>query len=263
MGSIAVGIDMFDDLIREIVRLGFSDKEAAVYVALLRLGNACAPEIAEAAGLSRPTTHDTLEHLGRAGLATAYVEQEQRKFSAEPPERLLNVLHMQRREVSLREDIASRLLPRLVAVSTSNTAKPKIRYIEGIDGLRNMQREYECVEGDIIQLVGYDAYHAVEDRSMTSAHHDALNREGRNRIRSLFVTEKAVPTSGPANVEYRRISPSVINVQGEVTVWQDRVILFSYANGIIAIEIASKTIADTVRGILELAWFAAEKLKTN
>ncbi|MEK7458957.1 MAG: hypothetical protein AAB663_00970, partial [Patescibacteria group bacterium] len=59
------------------------------------------------------------------------------------------------------------------------------------------------------------------------------------------------------------VSPSVLHVEGEVTVWHDRVVLFSYTNGIIAIEISSKTIADTVRGILELAWFAAEKLKTN
>lgn len=254
---------MFDELIRDVIRLGFSDKEAAVYVALLRLGNAAAPEVAEATGLNRPTTHDTLEHLGRAGLVTAYVENDQRRFSAEPPERLLNVLHMQRREVTMREDIASRLLPRLVAVSTSSAAKPKIRYIEGISGLRNMQREYECQEGDIIQLVGYDAYRAVEDRGMTSAHHDALNSAGKNRIRSLFVTDGDIPSTPLANVEYRRISPSVIHVQGEVTVWHDRVVLFSYANGIIAIEIASKTIADTMRGILELAWFAAEKLKTN
>lgn len=254
---------MFDELIRDVIRLGFSDKEAAVYVALLRLGTAAAPEVAETTGLNRPTAHDTLEHLGRAGLVTAYIERDQRRFSAEPPERLLNVLHMQRREVTMREDIASRLLPRLVAVSTSSAAKPKIRYIEGITGLRNMQREYECYEGDIMQLVGYDAYRTIEDRGMTEEHHEMLTGAGKNRIRSIVVTDANVAFPKLAHVEFRRVSPSVISVQGEVTVWHDRVVLFSYANGIIAIEIASKTIADTVRGILELAWFAAEKLKTN
>ncbi len=254
---------MFDELIRDVIRLGFTDKEATVYVALLRMGSAAAPDIAEATGLNRPTAHDTLEHLGRAGLVTAYVEHDQRRFSAEPPERLLNVLHLQRREVSMREDIASRLLPRLVAIGSTNAAKPKIRYIEGIDGLRNMQREYECVDGDILQLVGYDAYRAIEDRGMTDDHHEALTGGGKNHIRSMVVTDSEVAFPKLSNVEFRRISPSVINVQGEVTVWHDRVVLFSYANGIIAIEIASKTIADTLRGILELAWFAAEKLKTN
>lgn len=254
---------MFDELIREMMRLGFSDKEATVYITLLRMGNAAATDIAEGAGLNRVTTHDTLEHLGRTGLVTAYIEREQHRFSAEPPERLLNVLQLQRREVRIREDIATRLLPRLLAVGTSNAAKPKIRYIEGINGLRSMQREYECYDGEIFQLVGYDAYHAIEDRHMTSDHHEALTGADTTRIRSMVVTDKEVAFPKLANVEFRRISPSVINVQGEVTVWHDRVVLFSYANGIIAIEIASKTIADTVRGLLELAWFAAEKLKTN
>ncbi len=254
---------MFDELIREMMRLGFTDKESSVYVTLLRLGNAGASEIGDATGLNRPTTHDTLDHLGRAGLVTAYTEAGQRRFSAEPPERLLTVLSLQRREVSTREDVASRLLPRLLAIGAQHNAKPKIRYIEGIDGLRNMQREYECQEGDIIQLIGYDAYRAIEDRHMTDEHHEALSSKGKNRIRSIIVTDMNILFSKLANVEYRRVSPSVLHVEGEVTVWHDRVVLFSYTNGIIAIEISSKTIADTVRGILELAWFAAEKLKTN
>ena len=194
---------------------------------------------------------------------TAYTEAGQRRFSAEPPERLLTVLSLQRREVSTREDVASRLLPRLLAIGAQHNAKPKIRYIEGIDGLRNMQREYECQEGYIIQLIGYDAYRAIEDRHMTDEHHEALSSKGKNRIRSIIVTDMNILFSKLANVEYRRVSPSVLHVEGEVTVWHDRVVLFSYTNGIIAIEISSKTIADTVRGILELAWFAAEKLKTN
>ena len=254
---------MFDELIRDVIRLGFTDKEASVYVALLRLGNAGAPQIGEETKLNRPTTHDTLERLGRAGLVTAYVEDGERRFSAEPPERMLTVLSLQKREVEAREDIASRLLPRLLAIGTSHASKPKIRYIEGLAGLRNMQREYECKEGDIIQLVGYDAYRAIEDRHMTDGHHEALNAGQMHRVRSIVVTDSNIPAPKLFNVEYRRVSPSVINVEGEVTVWHDRVVLFSYTNGIIAIEISSKTIADTVRGILELAWFAAEKLKTN
>lgn len=254
---------MFEDLIREMTRLGFSDKEAAVYVALLTKGNAAAQEIVASARLNRATTYDTLESLGRAGLVTAYTERGQRRFSAEPPERLLNVLHMQRREIAIREEVASRLLPRLLAIGSQHAAKPKIRYIEGATGLRNMQREYECYEGEIFQLVGYDAYRAIEDRDVTDDHHEALTDAGKTRIRSMVVTDKNVAFPKLTHVEFRRISPSVISVEGEVTVWHDRVVLFSYANGIIAIEIASKTIADTVRGVLELAWFAAEKLKTN
>lgn len=255
---------MFDELIREMMRLGFSDKESTVYVTLLRRGNASVADICTETGMNRATVHDTCDHLGRAGLVTAYAADGQRRFGAEPPERLLTVLSLQRREVTAREDIAARLLPRLLAIGTSHAAKPKIRYIEGIDGLRNMQREYECQEGDVIQLVGYDAYRAVEDRRMTRSHHETIATNKKNRVRAIVVTDADVAfLKFYEGVECRRISPALIDVQGEVTVWHDRVTLFSFANGIIAIEITSKTIADTLRGVLELAWFAAEKLKTN
>jgi hypothetical protein len=37
--------------------------------------------------------------------------------------------------------------------------------------------------------------------------------------------------------------------------------LFSYTQGIIAVEIQSKTIADTARTVLEMAWNDAKRLK--
>ncbi len=254
---------MFKELIRDIIRLGFSDKEATVYVALLRLGSATTQDIADEAQMNRATTHDTLEHLSRSGLVTPYAENGQRRFSAEPPERLLNVLYLQRREVDLREDLAERLLPQLVAINTTNVTKPKIRYIEGIDGLRNMQREYETYDGELIQLFGYDAFRGIEDRKMTTEHQEMLTHGGKLLVRSIAVTDENITFPKHPSIEYRRISPSVIAVSGEVTVIKDRVVLLSYTNGIIAIEITSQTLADTMRGILELAWFAAEKLKTN
>ncbi len=253
---------MFEDLAHDLVRLGFSEKEAAVYVALLRVGNAAAPEVAERAGISRSSTHDVLEHLGRMGLVTAYVEKEQHRFSAEPPERLINVLHLQRRELETREQLAQRLLPRLAAVHTSHAAKPKIRYIEGIDGLRNMQREYECYEGDIMQLVGYDAFMALEDRQMSREHQQALTGQQR-KVQAIHVTDRRPEFPHLPGVEVRYISPALLDVKGEVDVCGDRVLLFSYVSGIIAIEILSPSIANTVRAALELAWRGAEKFDSS
>lgn len=247
---------MFDDVARELTRLGFSEREAAVYVALLRMGEAGGNELASEVGLPRASVYDTLESLGRMGLVTAFVEKEQKRFSAEPPERLLTMLHLQRRECAMREEYAERVLPRLAAVHRAHDTKPRIRYIEGINGLRNMQREYELYEGDIIQLVGFDAYSALEDRKMSDEHRSLLQHRPR-QVRTMLVTDRPVPAGGPS-VEIRRVSPSIVQALGEVTVWGDRVIMFSYAGNIIAVEIASAAIAGTMKAALELAWKTAE-----
>lgn len=253
---------MYTDLARDLVHLGFSEREATVYIAVLKAGVATAPKVVEATGISRPTTHDTLDALGQMGLVTAYMEDGERRFSAEPPERLLNVLRLQRREVELRELHAERLLPQLAAVHTTHAGKPKIRYIEGIDGVRNMQREFEARDEDTIQLVGYDTFCAISDRRLTRDHHQVL-QDRKGTIRSMLVTNKEIATPPIPGLEIRLVPASFFDVHGEVSVCGDRVLLFSYANGFIAIEIISPTIAGTLRAALELAWKAAEQLGTT
>lgn len=249
---------MMNDMVRDVMRLGFTEREATVYIALLQQGAAGVQDIAQAANVSRASTYDTLDALGKLGLVTAYTEKEQRRYSAEPPERLLSVLHLQRRELVMREAHAERLLPRLAAMHTTHDAKPRIRYIEGVNGLRNMQREYEVYDGDILQLVGYDAFCALEERKMSEDHRAMLHRTPR-RVRTMLVTDRPLPPPGPG-ATLRRVSPSLVQAMGEVTVWGDRAILFSYQGGIIAVEVASPAIAGTLRAALELAWKATEHL---
>lgn len=249
---------MYGEVARDVVRLGFSEREATVYVAVLRLGIATAPRVVEATGMSRATVHDTLESLGHMGLVTAYVEEGERRFGAEPPERLLNVLRLQRQEVELRELHAERLLPQLAALHTAKAGKPRIRYIEGIDGLRNMQREFEARDEDAIQMVGYDAFCAISDRRLTRDHHEIL-RDRKSTIRSMIVTDKDVAVPPVPGLEVRQVPASFFEVMGEVSICGDRALLFSFANGIIAIEITSPSIASTLRASLELAWKAAEQ----
>ncbi len=251
---------MYQELARDIMRLGLSDKEATVYIAILRLGSTSAPIIAEATSINRASVHDTLTALGQMGLVTAYLEDNEKRFTAEPPERLLNVLRLQRREVELRETLAERLLPQLAAAHTVNSSKPRIRYIEGIDGLRNMQREYEAWDEDTIQLVGYDTFLAVSDKRLTRDHHDIL-QDRQQSIRSLLITDKQIKIPAIPKLEVRLVPTSFFAaVQGEMSVCGDRVLMFSYASGFIAIEITSPVIAATVRAALELAWKAAENL---
>jgi sugar-specific transcriptional regulator TrmB len=249
---------MYQELSRDIIRLGLTEKEAAVYIAMLRFGSAMASDITESTKISRASTYDTLTALGQMGLVTAYTEGGEHRYSAEPPERLLNVLRLQRREVEMRESLAERILPQLAAVHTVHATKPKIRYIEGIDGLRNMQREYEAWDEDTIQLVGYDTFCTVSDRRLTRDHHEIL-QDRKQSIRSLLVTNKEIKLPNIPRLKVRCVPTSFFDaVQGEVSVCGDRVLLFSYASGFIAIEITSPVIAATVRATLELAWKAAE-----
>ena len=53
---------------KELEKIGLTEKEAAVYLALLKLGPTTALKIARETGIKRPTVYTTLDALKGRGL---------------------------------------------------------------------------------------------------------------------------------------------------------------------------------------------------
>lgn len=246
-----------DEIIQGLKGVGFSEKEARVYLALLEVGQSGAQLIAKRSGINRATTYAILDTLSGKGLVSPCLKNSERQFIAEPPERVLTLLHLQQQELEARRRRADQLMLQLQAFYNANPTKPRIRYIESVEGLRAMQREYEELDEDIIQLVGYDTYLKFFG-GFSEDHVGELERQQR-KIKCILTTDRRIEIPADLNVQYVTISPSLVDIQGEMTVCGDRVVLFSYSNGVIAVEIKSPTIAETARAALELAWREAER----
>ena len=73
-------------------KFGLSDKEIAVYEALIELGPSPVRLIAQKSKVNRGTTYDILKSLLDTGLVTYFNKQTHQYFSAEPPEKLISAL---------------------------------------------------------------------------------------------------------------------------------------------------------------------------
>ncbi|MFH1632167.1 MAG: helix-turn-helix domain-containing protein [bacterium] len=251
-----------DDLIRDLELLGFNKKEAAIYISALELGQAGANEIARRADVHRATTYTILDSLAKKGLITAYSKAGERRYIAEPPERLATLFELQQQEFDIRRRLVDNMLLRLRVFHNLSANKPKIRYIESFDGLRVMQREYEQLDDDLLQIIGYDTFLQLHDPGITHMHRRELKKMNR-KVKAIIVTERQdIDFSDDDNIEFVAISPTLVPVEGEMTVCGDSLVLFSYTEGMVAIEIKSKTIADTARATLELAWREAKRWGT-
>jgi len=251
------------DIIYDLTKLGFSQKEAGCYVAALQFGVASAQQIGEYAGINRATTYNVLSELANKGLITPFMEAKERKYRAEPPARILTLLHLQQKEIEQRRVMADELMLRLQVFHNLSASKPVIRYHESFAGLRSMQKEYETIGGDIIQIVGLDTLRRLHGREATNVKHvESLQAQDR-KIRSILVTDDFIATAEYSNVDVVCVPGDFVDVQGEMTVCGERLVLFSYTSGLIAIEIHSKTIANTARAVLELAWQRAKEWERN
>lgn len=250
-----------DDIRQKLQEIGFSEKEAAVYVALLQAGRSGVNKVATQAQVNRATTYSVLKSLIEKGLVTESQVIDDKQYRAESPEVLLSILSMQQRDLNQRLQSTRQVVDRLQAFHNLQPKKPKIRYIESLDGLRLIQAEYQKMEHEILQLVGYDTFVQLYGDQVGSEHEDSLIDQQR-KIRAILVTDQEIKYEAPS-IEIARVSPDLFEVRGEMTVCGDRLALFAYAENLIAIEIQSAVIAATARASLELAWREAQRLSNG
>lgn len=122
-----------------LIKLGLSDKEARVYLALLELGEDTVQNIATKSGVNRATTYVIIDKLLKLGLASL-ADKDKTKYVAENPEELDNILKHQEEGIEKKRQNLKESLAELLAIYNKNRDKPIVRYFEGSDGLEALDR---------------------------------------------------------------------------------------------------------------------------
>lgn len=118
---------MYNEL---LIKLGFSDKTAKIYLALLQLGPSSVRKLAEFCELNRGTTYDNLKWLQEKGLVTFYQKDTKQYFVAENPEKLLILAKMQEEELLEAQKRINKVVPELQALYNKGGERPVARYYE-------------------------------------------------------------------------------------------------------------------------------------
>lgn len=114
--------------------LGLSEKEAAVYLAVLELGESTVQPIAHRSGIKRTSIYYFIDHLVELGLIDVAVIRNRKHFKARSPE-YLSVLQEQR----LKEVQAA--IPQFMSIFNTSATKPKISYYEGPEQVQQIMWE--------------------------------------------------------------------------------------------------------------------------
>lgn len=248
-----------DELLRHLMHLGLSEKEAAVYVASLELGPATVQDIAHKSRVNRATTYVMIETLAGRGLMSSYVKGKKRYFSAESPDRLGSLLNNEKSVIQEKENELKKALPMLMALFNVEGAKPQIRYLEGPDGIHTVREVFAELEGEFVQIVALeDVENVAEVVEGREAH---LNKLGTKQAayRALLVGKQETydRLKMPPNGSSRLLPPDTFPIHADITVRGNHVFLYSYKSAVLAVIIVSKEIADSVRALFDLAWKGA------
>jgi sugar-specific transcriptional regulator TrmB len=94
-------------LTKLVEKLGFTDKEARVYLALVELGEGPVSEVSSAAKVKHSTTYLVLESLEEQGLVRQNRLHKKLVYIAEPPNKLMAQLNQ-------KKELITQILPKLL-----------------------------------------------------------------------------------------------------------------------------------------------------
>ncbi len=123
-----------------VKNIGMTEKEAAVYTAILELGYSTIKPIATRSGVKRTSVYNFIDHLVEMGLIEQIQIDNRMHYKALHPRNLLELQESRLKEV--REAI-----PDLMSIFNISTEKPHISYFEGAGQIINiMFEELDCKE---------------------------------------------------------------------------------------------------------------------
>lgn len=122
-------------ILETLKKLHFTDKECAIYLALLRLGTAPASILAHKTKMPRPTARFTCELLAKRHLIESIQKGNTIIYSIDSPEKLFYILDQKEAELEEQRADLDRVMSTLKTMRNPHSVLPKVQYFEGVDAI--------------------------------------------------------------------------------------------------------------------------------
>lgn len=257
-------------MIQEVLKkIGFSEKEALVYLQLIRLGAQPASVISQKSEINRTTTYDIIDGLTKKGLVASIKKDGITYFKALDPKELLSYLEREKAELTKKIEKnqleIEHILPGLISLENPESTKPKVTFYEGEKGMRQAYEDTLTSSETIL------AYANVEDmhKGLPNFFPDYYQRRGVQKkihIKCIApdnaVSKERHKKDKQENREMILIPRAKYSFSPEINVYDDKVLIASWKEKM-AIIIKSKEIADFHKKMYQLCWKQAKREKSS
>ena len=241
-----------DQLIETIKKIGYSEKEASIYVALLSLGSSSVQTISEYSRIKRPTTYVILDQLIQRGMVSRLVTKKKRMYVALNPQSLLESAETNYKEIQ-------KVLPEFLTLLTkSSSKKTRVLYFEGVSGMKDAlyYRMEELENSTIRAFFGTTKYATKEQISLFHSWNEDL-ADRKIKLKSIAPKSKSLSDFRLKDKEYgfeNKIlekSTYLSNISIDINDKFVRILFFQEKQAII---FENEEFASTLRQIFDIVW---------
>jgi sugar-specific transcriptional regulator TrmB len=239
-----------------LLNYGLEEKEAAVYLALLELGETTVLTVAKKAGIKRPTCYLVLQSLIAKGLVSRVVKGRKIFFAPQHPQKLVS-------ETELRLQEIQSAVPQLEALMQTANKRPRVIIFEGKSALDKAYDEYFVVKGEILFLSNMELVHDIFVRTLQKLDYVASSpdysaREIGDDSQTTRAYAQRVAASHPfrqVRVMPKQFSPFAtdIGIFGNIT------LITSATKEYFTVKIESEEIANAFRAMFEAMWMISKE----
>jgi sugar-specific transcriptional regulator TrmB len=244
-----------DKLAKALSQLALTEKEIAVYVALLAVKQASVQELARATGINRVSIYAALEELKGKGLLAESRRGKRKSYAAEDPESLVKLLDERKAAVEKDADLLQGfVLPMLKAINVRQENKPQIKFFEGADGINRVFDEYVLKSKEAINCGSYETATKVLTKKAELKYFERL-KEGKIFYRMILEDtplnrQFAEAGKGAAHTKFLPIDT---NISADIVIAGATTILISYDRET-ATMLEDDSIAAAIKSYLDFMW---------
>ncbi|MFT7183842.1 MAG: sugar-specific transcriptional regulator TrmB [Oceanicoccus sp.] len=237
--------------------LGLNEKDAKIYLDLLRFGSSAASSTATRTQIDRTTVYAALKRLIRKGLVSQTKRDGTTFFASLDPDALEVSIQRDIQEKQTKLNVLKALLPDLEALKNTESVRPAVQIFEGVDGVIALY-ELMLKENDELSAFLTVAHLPKELKSYLTDTY--IKRKIKRGVHSRVLVSdskraKRYQELDPKGNRTTKITPEgSLPFETEIIIGTDGVAMIDLQDQFFGVFIKSPSIRNTLNSIFELVW---------
>jgi len=244
-----------------LLDIGFSDKEAKVYLSLLQMENSSVLTLAHKTGIKRSTVYMAIESLAKRGLVSETTKGKKTFYLAGSPELLEAYIERKMTSLDSQKRQLKDIIPQIKTMQREVGEKPLVQYFEGKEGIYSMNESlYKDEDGGGTAYLVYSK--DLLDKVFKTEEKNKLVkvRLGQKVKTKVIYNYSQGEIANDATGERVKIDETKYPFNCDISVYKDRVRVAILGKKLSGIFIRSQEFADTLKNIIMVA-FDSGKVK--
>ena len=229
----------------DLLKIGLTEGEAKVYIALTELGSSTVGPIVKKASVAYSNIYDILQRLIEKGIVSYIIKNKTKYFQAVSPSNLIDYLDKKEKDIQSQKESLKKILPQLEKLQEF---KPK-QEAEIFLGKKGLKTAYEKILSNTNKKDKHLFFYIHEEKYAKES--DLFYFSIQNILKKVGIRgisnekgRKSEVTKKMKFIDYKFVD---FPIPGNIEVCKDRLLLVSWEKPIIAVLIHSGSIADNFR----------------